>query len=259
MLKNQAATITYLAWDTVAQAGKTGDASNHTIRGVGDGTEFTPAASPVEVDATHAPGLYKLALASGETNYADLTIGGASSTSGIVITPRFYSPDQNVPQTGDTFARIGTNGASLTAVGDARLAHLDADVSTRSTYAGGAVASVTGSVGSVTGSVGGPLGDARIANLDAPVSSRSTYAGGAVASVTSPVTISLSQTGLSPRGLDLVSDGALTVGDALVAAIAGAAGKQSVSGTIYTVETPHTGTAIRTFVLDSSSAPTTRT
>ena len=31
------------------------------------------------------------------------------------------------------------------------------------------------------------------------------------------------------------------------------------SGTTYTVETPSTGTVIRTFTLDSSSAPTSRT
>jgi hypothetical protein len=40
------------------------------------------------------------------------------------------------PQTGDAFARLGAAGAGLTALGDARLANLDAAVSTRSTYAG---------------------------------------------------------------------------------------------------------------------------
>lgn len=50
----------------------------------------------------------------------------------------------NVNQTGDSFARLGVNGASLTALGDARIANLDAAVSSRSTFAGGAVASVTG-------------------------------------------------------------------------------------------------------------------
>lgn len=71
--------------------------------------------------------------------------------------------------------------------------------------------------------------------------------------------INLAQTGISPRALDAVADGALTVGDALVAALAMAAGKQTVSGTSYTVKTPSTGTVIRTFTLDSGTAPTTRT
>ena len=99
----------------------------------------------------------------------------------------------------------------------------------------------------------------RITYLDASVSSRSTYAGGAVASVTAPVQISLSQTGLSPRALDAVADGSLTVGDCLVAAVCGAAGKETVSGTSYVVKTPSTGTVIRTFTLDSATLPTART
>jgi len=46
-----------------------------------------------------------------------------------------------------TQANIGAAGAGLTALGDVRLANLDAAVSSRSVYAGGAVASVTGDVG----------------------------------------------------------------------------------------------------------------
>lgn len=42
----------------------------------------------------------------------------------------------SVNQTGDSFNRIGAAGAGLTALGDTRLANLDAAVSTRSTYAG---------------------------------------------------------------------------------------------------------------------------
>jgi hypothetical protein len=75
----------------------------------------------------------------------------------------------SVNQTGDAFARIGAAGAGLTALGDARIAHLDADVTSRlaptvagrtlaltgtTISTGQAVASVSGAVGSVTGSVG---------------------------------------------------------------------------------------------------------
>jgi hypothetical protein len=81
--------------------------------------------------------------------------------------------------TGDAFALIGTAGAGLTALGDARLTHLDADVSSRSTFAGGAVASVTGAVGSVAGNVGGNVTGSvgsvtglTASNLDATISSR---------------------------------------------------------------------------------------
>jgi hypothetical protein len=59
---------------------------------------------------------------------------------------------------------VGVAGAGLTALGDTRLANLDAAISTRSVYAGGAVASVTGAVGSVAG--------LNAANLDVAVSTR---------------------------------------------------------------------------------------
>ena len=72
------------------------------------------------------------------------------------------------------------------------------------------------------------------------------------------VNLNLAQAGLAPRLLDQVADSALTVGDALVAAICGAAGQEAVNGTSYTVSTPHTATPIRQFTLNSSTAPTSR-
>ncbi len=59
----------------------------------------------------------------------------------------------NTPQTGDAFARLGANGAGLTALGDTRLANLDATVSSRSTYAGGDTAGTTTLLSRVTASV----------------------------------------------------------------------------------------------------------
>jgi hypothetical protein len=72
------------------------------------------------------------------------------------------------------------------------------------------------------------------------------------------VNVNLAQTGLSPRDLTSVADTALTVGDAFVSSIVGAAGRQSVVSTAYAVRTP-AGTLVRTFTLDSATAPTTRT
>src|SRR6185369_6085163 len=97
--------------------GKTGDAANLTIRGVGDGSEYTPAGTPAEVDSTNLKGIYKIALTSGENNYGVNMIGGKSSTAGVVVQPFQW-----------------TNEVSVTS---------------------SAVASVTGAVGSVTGNVGG--------------------------------------------------------------------------------------------------------
>lgn len=75
------------------------------------------------------------------------------------------------PQSGDSFARLGANGAGLTALGDARLANLDAAVSTRLATAGytapptvGAIADGVwdeGLAGHLTaGSAGAALNDA---------------------------------------------------------------------------------------------------
>lgn len=75
-------------------------------------------------------------------------------------------------QTGDSFGCIGAAGAGLTALGDARIANLDAAVSSRSTYAGADTAGTTTLLARLT--AGRATG---LDNLDATVSSRSTYAG----------------------------------------------------------------------------------
>lgn len=105
-----------------------------------------------------------------------------------------------VAQTGDSYARIGAAGASLTALGDTRLAHLDADVSTRSTFAGGAVASVTGNVGgNVVGSV---------ASVTARVTANADQLGGQTVTAAAPVTVPT--TIASPTNITSASGVALT-------------------------------------------------
>jgi hypothetical protein len=78
-------TTTYVAWNKSTNAPQTGDAPNHTLRLLGDGTEFAPHNAPAEVDATHLPGIYKLTLEDDEIVYADLTLGGVSSTTDVQI------------------------------------------------------------------------------------------------------------------------------------------------------------------------------
>jgi hypothetical protein len=80
-------TVVYIAWDTASNTGKTGDVANHTLRWIKDGTAAAPTNSPVEVDATNAPGAYKLTLTASE---CDCNIGwlvGKSSTSGVSLMP----------------------------------------------------------------------------------------------------------------------------------------------------------------------------
>jgi len=68
----------------------------------------------------------------------------------------------------------------------------------------------------------------------------------------------LAQTLSAARAVDAVADTSLTVNDAFHCAIAEAAGKGQITGTTQYVKTPSTGTILRTFTLDSSSAPTSR-
>jgi hypothetical protein len=126
----------------------------------------------------------------------------------------------------------------------------------------GAVGSVIGAVGSVTGNVGGNVAGS-VGSVSGAVGSVTGNVGGnvvgSVASVVAAVTVSLSVTLNSPRALDSVADGSITLNDALWAAVCAAAGKESISGTSYSVQTPSTGTAIRTFTLSpNGTSPSSR-
>ena len=85
--RSQTLTVTYVAWDTDVNAGKTGDVANHTLRWVKDGTSAAPAASPAEVDATNAPGVYKVVLSADECTCWIGTLCGKSSTADVSIMP----------------------------------------------------------------------------------------------------------------------------------------------------------------------------
>jgi hypothetical protein len=82
-----ALTLTYVAWDTSANSGKTGDVANHTLRWVKDGTSSAPTNSPAEVDATNCPGVYKIALTAAECQAVFGTLCGKSSTADVSIMP----------------------------------------------------------------------------------------------------------------------------------------------------------------------------
>ena len=110
---NTAVTVSLVCWDTVNNVGKTGDASNITLRGVRDGTLFTPSEPSItQVDSTNLPGVYKASLTASENNGTLLTLGGKSSSTGCVIIPVSWSNEL----TGDAFARLGAPaGASVSA------------------------------------------------------------------------------------------------------------------------------------------------
>jgi len=195
---NTAVTVSLVCWDTVNNVGKTGDASNITLRGVRDGTLFTPSdPSITQVDSTNLPGVYKASLTASENNGTFLTLGGKSSSTGCVIIPVSWSNEL----TGDAFARLGApSGASIAADIGSRLATsgytapANSDIAAikaktdnlpASPAAVGSAMTLTSaydaaksaaSQASVNAIPTNPLAtnDARLNNLDATISSRST-------------------------------------------------------------------------------------
>jgi len=81
--KGQSITLTYSAWDTSANAAKTGDVANHTIRRMVDGVAGAIAGSPSEVES----GEYKITLTAAENSGTMMGIQGVSATGNVIIVP----------------------------------------------------------------------------------------------------------------------------------------------------------------------------
>ncbi len=234
MFKNVASKFRVFAFDATTGLPKTGDAANITASVSKDFGAFADLAdtSATEEDSTKAKGYYLFDAAQSETNADDIAVTGRSSTSNVVVVgapariatipnswtiPRVTLTDTlttytgDTPQTGDSFARIGAAGASLTALGDARIAHLDADVSSRAAAAtalstvqwtntrAGYLDNLSGGAVMLASSYTAPLTaagtrsavglasanlDTQLAGIDADVLTRSTYAGADTAGTT---------------------------------------------------------------------------
>ncbi len=92
MNKNTAGqSIVLQAFDSTTGLEKTGDAANMLFYVRKDGGSVTAIAAnsgvPTEMDASHAKGMYEIALAQGETNGDRLIFTGVSVTANIVILP----------------------------------------------------------------------------------------------------------------------------------------------------------------------------
>jgi hypothetical protein len=121
-MKNVSQVVTYYAWDTSANSYKTGDSANHTLRGMQDTTEFTPAASPSEVDSTNLKGAYKVSIAATENIGNLMLLGGVSSTANIVLFPARWSND---PIPGVVRSGVAQAGAASTITLDASASATD--------------------------------------------------------------------------------------------------------------------------------------
>jgi len=87
-IKDVATTVCFWAEDVANGGGKTlQTGSEITLRLVSDGSVSTPSGSLAEVDATNLPGLYSLAVGSGENDGFNMILGGKSSTADVVIRP----------------------------------------------------------------------------------------------------------------------------------------------------------------------------
>ena len=64
-------------------------------------------------------------------NFASLGINASGHISRVTLADTITTYTGDTPQTGDSYARIGAAGAGLTALGDTRVANLDAAVSSR--------------------------------------------------------------------------------------------------------------------------------
>ncbi|MCK5604993.1 hypothetical protein KAR91_24095 [Candidatus Pacearchaeota archaeon] len=80
--------LTYTAWNVLINSGVLGDAANHTLRWVKDGTPNVPDNVPSsEVDAVNTPGLYKITISTTEAECVAGTLAGKSSTENVNILP----------------------------------------------------------------------------------------------------------------------------------------------------------------------------
>lgn len=106
--RGQSVVLTYIAWDTSANGGKTGDAANHTLRWIKDGASSAPTNASSEIDTTNAPGAYKITLTTAECTCDTGTLAGKSSTANVSIVPISISFEQ-LP----TVAAGETNGLPI--------------------------------------------------------------------------------------------------------------------------------------------------
>jgi len=204
------------AFDRTTQVPKTGDAANITavIKIDGGASTATNDANPTEISG----GYYEFDLTQAETNGNEILLIPTSVTANVqvigcpalqITTPASWNND--IVQTGDSYARIGAAGVGLTNLGDTRIANLDTTVSSRLAPAG-TLANVT----TVNGLANGVITAASIAAdaiTDAKVASDVTIASvtGSVGSVTGVVTANVTKSvGYGVMGYGTVDTGAST-------------------------------------------------
>lgn len=151
---------------------------------------FIPVANGVRISAKTADSVGAAAtLVTLECIAQSNVVDDAIPVSRVTLVDTLTTYTGNTVQTGDSFARLGAAGAGLTAIGDTRLANLDAAVSTRTKPADTQAAVTT-----VTNLTNAPTAGDLTATMKASVTTAATAAtptaaavSGAVGSVTGAV------------------------------------------------------------------------
>ena len=94
-VKNEAYYAFYLAQSDLTGDPVLGDAANHTLRLIKDGTvsTFISTPTPVEISSTYAPGLYGVTIPAGDNTGTNMIIAGTSSTANVTIYPGQWDND----------------------------------------------------------------------------------------------------------------------------------------------------------------------
>ncbi len=110
-----------------AQTGDSYAIVNHITYGNAQLVRSTTPANTLDVSATGEAGLdfNNIKDATGAHTLTNIRVPN------VTLTDTVTTYTSNTPQTGDSFARIGLAGAGLTALGDTRIANLDATVTSR--------------------------------------------------------------------------------------------------------------------------------
>jgi hypothetical protein len=247
----------------VAAAGASGTSGFLASSASGNGITATGGTNGHGIAATGAGSGEGITATGGATGNGIQGKGGATSGAGIYAsaqnnndagmqlvkhgTGKDLDADETDAILVDT-AEIGTAGAGLTAIGDTRLANLDATVSSVHTDAGAAAtdaAAVHSAIDTLITTVGAAgagltaLGDARLANLDATVSSVHTDADAAHSAIDALVTT----VGAAGAGLTALGDARLANLDTTVSSRTKPADTQAAVTTVGTVSNGVTVTA----------------
>jgi hypothetical protein len=110
-------TLQYTAWNTSTNAAQTGDASNHTLRWIKDGTEDTSTfPTATEIDATNCPGVYKATITAAQCQCQCGTLAGKSGTANVSIVPMtvtFENLPTAAPSAAGGLPTIGTGTGQI--------------------------------------------------------------------------------------------------------------------------------------------------